>query len=143
MSAFMYRLAGSPPFEPPSIPSFPDVSASHPFFAEIEWMADEEITTGFGDGTYKPGTAVSRGAMSAFMYRLAGEPPFTPPGGPTFPDVSLTHPFFPEIEWMNAEEITTGFGDGTYRPGAAVSRQAMAAFMYRLADGLLPGQLLN
>jgi hypothetical protein len=140
MSAFMYRLAGSPPFDPPGTPSFDDVSSSHPFFAEVEWMAAEEITTGFGDGTYRPGAAVSRQAMSAFMYRLASEPEFDPPTTPTFPDVGTGNQFFAEIEWMAAEEITTGFADGTYRPGAGVSRQAMAAFMYRLADGLLVGQ---
>jgi hypothetical protein len=41
---------------------------------------------------------------------------------------------------MADEEITTGFPGGLYKPSQAVSRQAMSAFMYRLADGLLPGQ---
>ena len=75
--------------------------------------------------------------MSAFMYRLAGEPLFSPPGSPTFPDVGTGHLFFAEIEWMADEGISTGYLDGTYRPSVAVSRQAMSAFMFRLAP-LLP-----
>jgi hypothetical protein len=67
----MYRFADEPLFTPSS-PSFTDVSAGHPFFKEIEWMADTEISTGYLPGpTYRPGTAVSRQAMSAFMHRLA------------------------------------------------------------------------
>jgi hypothetical protein len=133
MSAFMYRLAGEPPFTP-GPPTFTDVSAGHPFFAEIEWMAFKGITEGFLPGpSYRPSSPVTRQAMSAFMYRLADEPPFTP-GPPTFTDVSAGHPFFLEIEWMAAHGITTGFQPGpTYRPSTNVSRQAMSAFMRRLA----------
>jgi hypothetical protein len=135
MAAFMYRLAGEPEFIPPGEPSFTDVPETDPFFAEIEWLVDEGITTGFADGTYRPSAAVTRQAMSAFMYRLAGSPGFLPPGTPSFTDVPLAHVFFAEIEWMADEGITTGFAGGTYRPSAAVTRQAMAAFMQRLDAG--------
>jgi hypothetical protein len=129
----MYRLAGEPPFDAPGTPSFTDVGPSNQFYDEIEWMAAEEISTGYADHTYRPSWQVTRGAMSAFMYRLADEPEFTDPITPSFSDVAPDFAFFSEIEWMSAEEITTGYGDGTYRPGAGVSRQAMSAFMHRLA----------
>jgi hypothetical protein len=132
MSAFMYRLAGEPAFSPPATASFSDVAASSPFFKEVEWLASEGISTGYEDDTFRPFGHVTRGAMSAFMYRLAGEPPFEPPAEPTFDDVGVDHPFNLEVEWMNDEQITTGYTDGTYRPGAGVSRQAMSAFMHRL-----------
>ncbi|OWY61795.1 hypothetical protein B7486_61880, partial [cyanobacterium TDX16] len=58
-----------------STPTFTDVGTAHPFFDEIEWMVAADVSEGFLPGpTYKPGAAVSRQAMSAFMYRLAGEP---------------------------------------------------------------------
>jgi hypothetical protein len=137
MSAFMYRLAGSPDFAPgEDAPTFSDVSSSHPFATEIEWMAAEQISEGYEDGTYRPSLPVSRQAMSAFMYRLAGSPEFTPgEQAPTFSDVGDSHPFSSEIEWMAAEQISEGYEDGTYRPSLPVSRQAMSAFMHRLADG--------
>jgi subtilisin-like proprotein convertase family protein len=117
---------------------FSDVAYNHPFCAEIKWMKDSEISTGFDAGaTYRPLTAVTRQAMSAFMARLFGAQ-LTACSTPPFPDVAIGHPFCPEIKWMNETAISTGFGDGTYRPGTAVTRQAMAAFMARLARATLP-----
>jgi hypothetical protein len=143
MAAFMYRLVGQPEFAPPPTATFPDVPTTSTFFKEIEWLNAFAITTGFPDGDFRPSGPVTRQAMSAFMYRLAGEPEFEDPSMPSFADVALTSTFFTEIEWMASEGITTGFpstgGDGvgpstdTYRPSADVTRQAMSAFMYRLA----------
>jgi len=48
---------------------FTDVSESHPFFEDIEFMASTGISEGFDDGTYRPGEPVTRQAMSAFIHR--------------------------------------------------------------------------
>lgn len=55
-----------------SAPQFSDVPPNHPFADEVEAIADAGITTGFADGTYRPGAPVSRGAMAAFMGRGFG-----------------------------------------------------------------------
>ncbi|GAA1346404.1 S-layer homology domain-containing protein [Arthrobacter roseus] len=52
--------------------------------------------------------------------------------GRPFLDLSGTG-FRSDIEWMYNRKLTTGWSDGTYRPYAAMNRDAMAAFMYRLA----------
>jgi alpha-tubulin suppressor-like RCC1 family protein len=135
MSAFLYRLAGSPPFVAPASPSFTDVGSTHPFFAEVEWMAAEGISEGYAGNRFRPAEPVSRQAMSAFLYRLAGSPTFVDPPVATFVDVGFAHPFSHEVEWMASEDIADGFLDGTFRPGTAVSRQAMSAFLHRLANG--------
>lgn len=58
----------------------------------------------------------------------------TPPAPPTTPFVDEAHSNFPtEIRWMKTRGISTGYDDGTYRPFDAVNREAMAAFMYRMA----------
>jgi len=132
MAAFMYRFAGSPVFTPPAVSPFTDVPTSSPFYAEITWMADAGISTGYGDGTFRPAANVSRQAMAAFMYRFAGSPEFTPPAVSPFTDVPTSSPFYAEITWMADAGISTGYSDGTFRPAASVTRQAMAAFMYRL-----------
>jgi len=133
MAAFLHRLDGD--VAPVGCTQqFSDVPTSHPFFDDICWMVQEGVTGGFPNGTFKPGGLVSRAAMAAFLYRFDGEPAFTPPGAPSFPDVALTHPFFTEIEWMAGEEITGGFLDGTFRPSGNVTRQSMAAFLFRFAN---------
>jgi secreted trypsin-like serine protease len=114
-------------------PPFTDVTFGHPFLTEIFQLEDQGIVGGYPDGTYRSGNPVTRQAMSAFLYRLAGEPVFSDPATATFGDVSTAHPFFSEIEWMVAEDISIGYADGTYRPAAPVTRQSMAAFLFRMA----------
>ena len=100
-------------------------------------MKEEGISTGFDGGTlYKPADVVTRQAMSAFMARLAGVAGSLPAcsGTPPFNDVANDHPFCKEIKWMKDAGISTGFAGGTlYKPADPVTRQAMSAFMYRLA----------
>src|SRR5699024_5312478 len=52
---------------------------------------------------------------------------------PSFSDVPPGEPFHAEIAGLASEGITTGYADGTFRPYDAINRDAMAAFMYRLA----------
>jgi hypothetical protein len=134
MAAFLYRLALTPPFQPPTTPTFDDVGPSHPFLREVEWLASEQIAGGFEDDTYRPLSPVSRQAMAAFLYRVGGEPPAATPPAQTFGDVPPSHPFFDEIAWMTEAGVANGFEDDTFRPSNPVSRQAMAAFLLRLAD---------
>lgn len=49
----------------------------------------------------------------------------------TFSDVPETHPFYDEIEEVAAAGIVNGYADGTYRPAASVTRQALAAMLSR------------
>lgn len=48
-------------------------------------------------------------------------------------DVPTSHQFFKEITWMLRNGYSTGFADGRYSPNEPVSREAMAAFLYRYA----------
>jgi len=141
MAAFLYRLAGSPSFAPPEVSTFADVPASHPFYLQVEWMRYEGITTGSqqldGSVLFRPGEPVSRQAMSAFLYRFAESPVVVTPEIASFSDVSNGAQFYQQIEWMKAASISTGYNDGstvTFRPTVPVSRQAMAAFLYRFSQ---------
>ncbi|MDN4478449.1 S-layer homology domain-containing protein [Demequina sp. SYSU T00039] len=108
------------------------------FADEIQWLADEGVTTGWDNGygakVYKPLSSVTREAMAAFMYRLAGSPKIT--GSDNFVDISGTA-FEDEITWLAGQGITNGWsnGDGTadFQPKSKISREAMAAFLYRYA----------
>jgi hypothetical protein len=72
MAAFLYRAAQSPDGEDPTCTAapFPDVPANHPFCGEIEWLVGSGITTGYADGTFRPGATVTRQATVAFLQRL-------------------------------------------------------------------------
>jgi hypothetical protein len=136
MADQLYKFAGKPAFTPPSTSPFIDVSTTHPLYKQISWLASTGITTGYGDSTFQPDAAVSRQAMAAFFYRLAGEPAVAPQGGGValpFSDVASVHPFHDEIAFLTTSGITTGYEDGTFKPAALITRQAMAAFLHRYA----------
>ena len=124
---------------PVTLVSFSDVGADAPFFTDIEWLVGGGIATGYPDGTFRPAAPVTRQAMAAFLYRRAGAPGGAHPSCSTAPflDVPVDAPFCGEIAWLATEGIAGGYPDGTFRPVTVVSRQAMAAFLYRSAGSPL------
>lgn len=131
MAAFIYRYAGSPEYTPPAKSKFKDVTPSTQYYKEISWLAEQDITTGWADGTYRPTAPIQRDAMAAFLYRFAGEPAYTAPSSSKFKDMKTSTAFYKEINWLSSKGVTNGWDDKTYRPTAAIQRDAMAAFLYR------------
>lgn len=117
--------------------SFTDVPVTSPFWADIRWLSERGITDGYSDGTFRPGQSVQRQAVMAFLHRMQGQPPGNYPH-PGFSDVPPDHPFAGAIAWAVASGVTTGYPDGTFRGGAPVQRQAVVAWLARLAGGPLP-----
>lgn len=114
---------------------FADVPAGMQFATEIKWLAAKGISQGWPDGTFRPLSIVTREATASFLYRLAGSPALTLPARSPFPDVSPASTHYRAIVWMVQQQITHGYGDGTFRPLSSVNRDALAAFLYRLAKG--------
>jgi len=118
---------------------FADVQPSTPFASDIEWLAAQGITQGsrLEDGTlvFDSSGPVRREAMAAFLYRAKGSPAFTAPAVSPFVDVAPGAPFYQEICWLASTGISTGTdvggGQKEFRPAESVSREAMAAFLYR------------
>lgn len=130
-SASLALLGASPAV---AAPAFADVPAGHQFFRPISWAYDKGISTGWGTGsrrTFRPDEHINRDAMAAFLHRLAGSPSKT--GNATFRDVRPGMLYRDEISWLASTGITTGWEDGTFRPLSSVNRDAMAAFLYRMA----------
>ena len=142
MAAFLYRLAGSPEFEPTEQDRarFSDVDENFYHAKEIWWLASVGISTGFSDGTFRGMDTVARCDMAAFLKRLA-----LYMGGDVngmavnpFRDVNTSTYHRDDILWMVSSEISTGWinGDGSreYRPMSSVTRCDMAAFLRRLKN---------
>lgn len=135
MAAFLRRLLGPAEPTPCTGPVAADVGVDHRFCADIAWLVGAGIATGYDDGTFRPTAPVSRQAMAAFLQRavVGAEPPAC--ASRPFPDVDASNRFCGHVTWLAAAGVTGGYPDGTYRPTAPVSRQAMARFL-RLVDGL-------
>lgn len=113
--------------------AFSDVAEGGTFEEVIECAANYGIVDGFGDGTYRPGVDVSRGAMAKFIFLLvesAGPGLLNPDAPNTFSDVPDGGTFEEAISALAEAAIVDGTGDGTtYEPAAPVRRGEMAKFI--------------
>jgi len=140
MAAFLFRMQAPKNYQAPKKSPFADVKPGQKFYKEITWMYQSKLSTGVkqksGKPKYLPKASVSREAMAAFIYRLdKGAKPAAPTTSP-FADVKKGQKFYKEISWMKQSGLSTGVkqksGKPKYLPKASVSREAMAAFIYRL-----------
>mgnify|MGYP005785813775 CR=1 FL=1 len=113
---------------------FSDVYEVTPHVQEIGWLASAGVSSGYGDGTFRPYEAVARCDMAAFLYRMAGSPAYEPSASDMarFSDVDASTPHAKEVWWLASAGVSSGYGDGTFRPYESVARCDMAAFLYRI-----------
>lgn len=114
--------------------TFSDVSEGQWFFSPVMWMVDNEITTGYTDGTFKPYNPVTRGEAVTFLYRYAADEDFTAPEESGLIDVPPTHNFFEAISWATQNGVVNGYTDDTFRSGHNMTRGQVAAILYRQAE---------
>ncbi|MFW7413812.1 carbohydrate binding domain-containing protein [Demequina sp. SO4-18] len=139
MAAFLYRFEGEPVVDTSDGSPFIDITpTSTEFYEEILWLEQQGITNGWETpaGTeFRPFEPITRDAMAAFLYRLAGEPAWSDPETSPFSDITSDNTeFYTEITWLESTAITKGWvtSSGTeFRPFNATTRDAMAAFLYR------------
>lgn len=125
----------------PPVSSFKDVPSSHYFYEDIEWLASSGVTTGFGDGTFRPSEETSRAQTVVFLYRLAVQrgdqeaANYSPSAADyaRFPDVDRNSFGATQILWAASKGITTGRADGTFGGDVAVTRDQMVTFLCRFA----------
>lgn len=144
LAAFLYRLAGSPEYSPTQEDQsrFSDVNAATPHAKEIWWLASNDITSGFPDGTFRGTSTVARQDMAALLRRFTAR--FLDPSAATyhpsssdmaaFLDVSHSTTHAEDIWWLASEEISSGYSDKTFRGTSAAARQDMAAFLWRASN---------
>ena len=147
MAIFLYRMAklenvkGAAEFAPSEADyaKFKDVKRGTFAAKEILWLAKVGITQG-SNGRFNGNQTLTRQDMAIFLYRfakLAGSASaieFAPSEADyaKFKDVKRGTFAAKEILWLANERITLGNSDGTFGGTAKLSREAMAAFLYRI-----------
>ncbi len=124
---FLWRLAGKP--TPAAMATFRDMTGNSDFDNAISWAAEQGITSGWADNTFRPWNTCNRAAIVTFLWRFAGEP--EPEAMATFKDMTDNSDFNNAISWAAENGITTGWADNTFRPWNTCNRLAVASFLYR------------
>jgi predicted acyl esterase len=118
----------------------PAASGDHPFRdvadgswadAALDWAYEEDIVTGFPDGTFAPTASINRGQLSAWLWNLAGSP--ATDFEATFADVAASAWYGDAVDWLVEHEIVTGFPDDTFRPKDAAKRSQLTNWLFLLA----------
>lgn len=122
MATFL-MLAGKLPDGGPH--GFSDVPAGHPHERGIAAIKAAGITTGVGGGRFDPQGIVRRDQMATFLRNALD----LPASDRRYPDVDASSPHAGAIGAIGDAKITTGYKDGTYRPGLTVTRAQMATFL--------------
>ena len=111
------------------VAGFGDVNAGRYYTAPVQWMVDENITTGTSPTCFSPDQTATRGQTAAFMWRMEGEP-----DAPPHPFVDVVAPWQQgPVSWMVDVGVTTGTTATTFSPNDPVTRGQVAALLHRLA----------
>ena len=110
---------------------FSDVDADDWFAASAVYVRDNGIMNGTSATTFDPNGTTSRGQIAAILYRAAGSPAAS--GGTAYSDVAETAYYASAVRWASASGVVTGYDDGTFRPNDPITRQQMAAILWRCA----------
>ena len=87
---------------------------------------------GTAKNTFTPGHTTTRSMISTILYRIEGEPSIQRSGA--FLDVSLNQYYTNAVAWAAENGIACGCGDGNFGPNDPITREQMAAMLYRYAQ---------
>ena len=123
----------STPTEPEK-PEFPfkDVTTDHPFYEDIKYVYEKGLMQGVSEDIFQSATTTTRGMIATILYRMEGEPAVK--NASSFRDVADGMYYTKAVAWAAANGIVNGYADGTFQPDQTISREQMAAILYRYAQ---------
>jgi len=125
--------------EPPAIAESPagtffpfaDVNSSSPYYGDIVFVWEGGIMNGMSGTSFGENLPLTRGMIVTVLWRMEGSPAAEYTG--VFTDVPAGEWFTDGVEWAAANGIVNGYGGGLFGPGDSVTREQLAAILYRYA----------
>jgi hypothetical protein len=110
--------------------SFSDVTEGSWYADAVSFAASRELFNGTSETEFSPNASMTRAMLVTVLYRLENEPVST---GESFSDVSADKYYANAAAWASENGIVTGIGDGLFAPNAEITREQLAAILYRYA----------
>ena len=111
---------------------FTDVHETDWFYNDVLFVYEEGLFAGTSDTTFSPNAAMTRAMLVTVLYRLEGEPAVSGRSG--FSDVTFNSYYEDAVTWAADNGIVNGTSASTFSPNANVTREQMAAILYRYAQ---------
>lgn len=117
-------------------PVFTDLPADKELYPYVRYLTDKGILSGFSDGSFRPDGTLTR-AEAAKMVALAKGLTPSSVGVQAFSDVPTGYWAYGMIQAAVKTGLLKGYGDGTFRPNASITRAEAAAILMQLSGGTL------
>lgn len=130
-AGFVRTEAEEPPA--PDVPGnlpFADVRESDWYRSAVAYVYEQGLMNGITADRFGPDEPTTRGMIVTIFHRLEGSPEAP---APAFPDVRADFYYAQPIAWAEANGIVTGYEDGTFGPEDNITREQLAAILYRFA----------
>ncbi len=111
--------------------AFTDVQSADWFYDAVKHAIQNELFQGTSASTFAPNTPMTRAMLVTVLYRLEGKPAVTGESG--FTDVPDGRWDCDAVVWASANQIASGYGGGRYGANDPVTREQLAAILYRYA----------
>ena len=111
---------------------FTDVRESDWFYDDVVFAYENGLFAGTSDTTFSPNASMTRAMLVTVLYRLEGQPAVNGRSG--FSDVTFNSYYEDAVTWAANNGIVNGTSTSTFSPNANVTREQMAAILYRYAQ---------
>ena len=108
---------------------FGDVTVSDWFYDDVRYVYANGIMDGTSSDRFAPNAPLTRAMIVTILYRMAGSPAMS--GASDFKDVDSNKWFAKAVAWAAANGIVNGYGSGLFGPNDPVTREQLAAILYR------------
>ena len=110
---------------------FTDVSRNDWFYGDVSYVYENGIMDGVSAETFAPNATLTRGMIVTILYRMENKPAVT--GASKFTDVDANEWYGAPVAWAAGNGIVTGYSETTFGPNDPVTREQLAAILYRYA----------
>ena len=110
---------------------FTDVKTGDWFYEAVQYVYDKGMMTGVSADRFAPASTTTRGMIVTVLYRLENEPAVS--GDLPFTDVERGAWYADAVAWAAANDIVNGTSATTFAPNSPITREQMAAILYRYA----------
>ena len=111
---------------------FTDVTEGNWFYKAVVYVYEQKLMSGVSETEFAPQTSLTRAMLAQVLYNMENQPEATTTGA--FTDVPDYQWYANAVNWAASENIVAGMGDGIFVPNSPVTREQMAAILYRYAQ---------
>lgn len=116
--------------QPGGVSGFADVPQTNWFADAVRYVTGKSLMNGTSTTAFSPNENMSRAMLATVLYRMSGE---TAEADSSFGDVSASAYYAAAVNWASSKGIVNGTGADAFSPNASITREQLAAMLYRYA----------